>query len=101
MNRYSKPEREIRLETQIRNLQTKMLRRKKNAGICWDENRKATQVKQTMQLKEINLKVLAKEVNLKRYREWIKYTDITGNGKTKKNLPASSRRMHEHIPATR
>ena len=41
-NRYSKPEWETRLETQIRNLwqQAKMIRQRKNAGIWWDEKRK-------------------------------------------------------------
>ena len=44
-NRKSKPGWEIRLETQIRNLQeSKMPRQKNNTRICWDEERKATQL---------------------------------------------------------
>ena len=49
-----------------------MIRQRRNAGICWDEKEKATQVKQTMQREEINQKVMAKEERLKRYRDWIK-----------------------------
>ena len=42
MNRNSKPEWEIRLETQIKNLrqQAKMIRHMKNAGTCWDEKKR-------------------------------------------------------------
>ena len=39
--------REIWLETQIRNLrkQTKMIKQRENAGICWDKNEKSMQEK--------------------------------------------------------
>ena len=55
MNRNSDPEWEIWLETQIRNLrpQAKTISQRKNAKI-WDEKKKVTQVKQTIQLEEIN-----------------------------------------------
>ena len=50
-----------------------MKRQKENAGKCWDEKRKETeQLKQTIQLEEINQKVSAKEGWLKRYRDMIK-----------------------------
>ena len=63
MNRKSKPGWEIRLETQIRNLrkQAKMIKQRKNAGTCWEKKGKAAQEKMTIQLDEINQKVLAKE----------------------------------------
>ena len=38
-----------------------MIRQRKNARICWDEKRKTIQVKQTIELEEINQKLLAKE----------------------------------------
>ena len=55
--------------TQIRNLllQVKMIKQRKNAGTYWDKKEKATKVKQTIQLKEINQNVQAKEGRLKRY----------------------------------
>ena len=50
-----------------------MMRQRKNAGICWDKKKKATQqLKQIIQLEEINLKIQAKEGRLKRYRGRIK-----------------------------
>ena len=51
MNRNSKPGWEMKLETQMRNVrqQVKRIRQRKNIGICWDEKRKARQVKQTTQ----------------------------------------------------
>ena len=42
-----------------------MLRLTKNAWICWAEKKKATKLKQTIQLEEINQKVLVKEGTLK------------------------------------
>ena len=61
---------EIRLETQIKNLrkQAKMIKQRKNAGTCRDKKEKVIQKeKMTIQLEEINQKVLAKEGRLKRY----------------------------------
>ena len=66
-NRNSKSGWEIWMETQA-----KMIRQGKNAGISWDEKRKATQVKQTIQQEEINHKVLAKGGKLKKYWDRIK-----------------------------
>ena len=43
-----------------------------DAGICWDKMEKATQEKITIQLEEINQKVLTKEGRVKRYREGVK-----------------------------
>ena len=48
----------------------KMLGKGKNAGICWNEKRKAKQ--QTIQLEEINQKVEAKEGRLERFQNWVK-----------------------------
>ena len=59
----SKPEWEIRLETQInKNLrkQTKMIKQKKDVGTCREKKEKATQETITIQLEEINQKVLSK-----------------------------------------
>ena len=44
-----------------------MQRQRKNARICWDEERKATQLELMIQVEAINQKVLAKERKLKRY----------------------------------
>ena len=58
----SKPGWEIRLETQIKNLrkQAKMIKQKKDAGICGNRKEKVTRETITIQLEEINQKVLAK-----------------------------------------
>ena len=63
MNRKPKSGREIRLETQIKNLrqEAKMLRQKKNARTWWDEKKKDTRLRQTLQLEEINQKPWAKK----------------------------------------
>ena len=45
---------------------------KKDAGICRNRQEKATREKITVQLEEINPKVLAKEGRLKRYRQRVK-----------------------------
>ena len=70
----SKPGWEIRLERQIKNLQkqAKIIKQKKDAGICWNRKEKPTREKITIQLEEINQKVLAKEGRLKRYRQRVK-----------------------------
>ena len=49
-----------------------MLRQTKNARICLDKKKKATQLKQMIQLKEINQKVLTKEGRLKGFQDRIK-----------------------------
>ena len=65
---------EIQLETQIKNLQkqAKMIKQKKDSGICRNKKEKATQEKITVQLEEINQKVLVKERRLKRYQQRVK-----------------------------
>ena len=74
----SKPGWEIRLETQLENLrkQAKMIKQTKDAGICRKKKEKAMQKKITVQLEEINQRVLAKkgrsnkdEQRLKQYRQ--------------------------------
>ena len=52
--------------------QVKMIKQKKDAGICWNRQEKATREKITVQLEEINQKVLAKEGRLKRYQQRVK-----------------------------
>ena len=47
-------------------------KQKKNTGTCRDKKEKATQGKITIQLEEINQKVLAKEGRLKRYQGRVK-----------------------------
>ena len=42
-NRNTKPRWEIRLEIRIKNLQAKIMRQKKETGICKGEKRKTTQ----------------------------------------------------------
>ena len=49
-----------------------MIKQKKDAGICWYKKEKATREKITVQLEEINQKVLVKEGRLKRYRQRVK-----------------------------
>ena len=49
-----------------------MIKERKDAGTCRDKKAKATQEKITIQLDEINQKVLAKEGRLKRYRQKVK-----------------------------
>ena len=70
----SKPGWEFRQEKQIKNLrkQGKMLNQRKDNGIIRNRKEKATQEKLTIQLEEINQKVLAKERRLKRYRQRVK-----------------------------
>ena len=69
-----KPGWEFRLETQIKNLrkQGKMIKWKKDAGIIRNGKEKTTQEKFTIQLEEINQKVLVKEGRLKRYLQRVK-----------------------------
>ena len=49
-----------------------IIKTEENAGTYWNEKEKTTQVKQTIQLEEINQKGLAKGGRLKRYRDRIK-----------------------------
>ena len=49
-----------------------MIKQKKDAVICSSKKEQATQEKKTVQLEEINQKVLAKEGRLKRYRQRLK-----------------------------
>ena len=74
MKKKSKPGWEIRLEMQIKNQRkhAKMIKQKKDAGICRNKKERATQEKITVQLEEIYQKVLVKEGILKRYRQRIK-----------------------------
>ena len=51
--------------------QAKMIKEKEDAGICRNKKEKAAQEKITVQLEEINQKVLANEERLKRYRQRI------------------------------
>ena len=71
--KLSKPGWKIRLDTQIKNLQkqAKMVKQK-DPGICGNRMQKTTQEKITVQLEEMNLKVLAEEGRLKRYRQRVK-----------------------------
>ena len=66
---------EFRQETQIKkNLrkQANMIKQKKNAELIRNKKEKTTGEKLTIQLEEINQKVLAKEGRLKRYRQRVK-----------------------------
>ena len=49
-----------------------MIKQNKDAGIIRNRKEKTTQEKITIQLEEINQKVLAKEGSLKRYRQRVK-----------------------------
>ena len=71
--KHSKPGWEVQLETQIKNLwkQAKMVKQK-DPRICGKRMEKTTREKITVQLEEINQKVLAKEGRLKRYRQRVK-----------------------------
>ena len=80
---------EITLEEQVKKLQqqVKMLNEEKNMGICWDEKTKTKLQKSLkVELEEINQKILAKDVRLKRYRDMSSNTNKTGHSKiTKEN----------------
>ena len=52
--------------------QVKMIKQKKDTGIIRNSKEKTTQEKLTIQLEEINQKVLAKEGRLKRYQQRVK-----------------------------
>ena len=52
--------------------QAKMIKQKKDAGIIRNRKEKPTLEKLTIQLEEINQKVLAKEGRLNRYRQRVK-----------------------------
>ena len=52
--------------------QAKIIKERKNAGISRNKKEKATQEKITVQVEEINQKLLAKEGRLKRYRQRVK-----------------------------
>ena len=71
--KQSKPGWKVRLETQIKNLrkQAKMVKQK-DPRICEKRMEKTTREKITVQLEEINQKVLSKEGKLKRYRQRVK-----------------------------
>ena len=90
-NWHSKPGYEIRLETQIRNLQqAKMIRKRENAGTSWNEKKTYVQkVKQTIQLKKITQKVLLRGGRLIRYRDSIKQYREKRHSKTTKGNPTS------------
>ena len=51
---------------------TKMIKQKKDAGVCGNKKGKGTQEKITVQLEEINQKALPNEGRLKRYRQRVK-----------------------------
>ena len=70
LNGNARPGWEIRLEGQVKKLQqeARILRKEKHVRICWNEKTKIRQQKRlAMQLEEVNQKILAKEVRLKRY----------------------------------
>ena len=73
----SKPGWEIRLETQIRKLRKQAKIKQKEKRWNMGKKEKATQEKITIPLEEINQKVLAKEIRLKRYRQMVKQIDKT------------------------
>ena len=85
-NRNSKPGWEIWLETQIRNLrqQTKMIRQRRNAGICWDKKEKAKS--KTNKTPRGNKPEDTVERRLKRYRDRINNIDKRGHCKTTKKF---------------
>ena len=64
-----------------------MIKQQRDAEICGNKKEKATREKITVQLKEINQKVLAKEGRLKRYRQRIK--QYRQNGTRKENIPTT------------
>ena len=74
MKKQSKQGWEIRLETQIKKTTKTSQNGLKNRGaeIIGEKKEQATQEKITVQLEEINQKVLAKEGRLKRYRQKVK-----------------------------
>ena len=83
-NRNSKPGWEIRLEMQIRNQRQQAKMTEGDTGRCWyEKKKKATQIKQTIQLMEINQKVKLKE-DLKDIETGLNKTEKTEHPKTTK-----------------
>ena len=60
----------------------KIIKQRKDVGICRNKQEKAIQEKITIQHAEINQKVRAKERRLKRYRLRVNNTDKVGHSKT-------------------
>ena len=78
-----------------------MIKQKKDAGICRNKKEKATQEKITVQVKEMNQKVLAKEVRLEISTKGKTIETRQGIPKQRKKIPSSTgRKWHENIPAT-
>ena len=98
----AKPGREIRLEKQVKNLrkQAKMIRQKKDAGTCRDKKEKATQGKITIQLEEINQKVLAKEGRLKRYRQRVKQNKQNSERKFYQQMGGDDTKTYQPLDAS-
>ena len=61
-----------------------MIKQKKYPWICWYKRKRQNKKKKTVQLEEINKKVLSKEGRLRRYRQRVKNTDKAGHSKTTK-----------------
>ena len=81
-----------------------MIKQNKNAGTCRDKKEKAIkkEKKITIQLQEINQKVLTKEGTLNRYRNRVKQYrhNRTFQNNEKKSLLISGRRRHKNIPTS-
>ena len=67
-----------------------MIKQKKDAGTIRNRKEKTTQGKHSIELEEINQKVLVKEGRLKRYRQRVKQYRQTGNSKTMKENSISN-----------
>ena len=89
--RYSKPEWEISLEAQIRNLrpQAKMLRQRENATIIWDEEENTTTNKTNNTTKVNKSEGKDKRMKTKDIETESNNTDKTGHSKTTKENSTS------------
>ena len=101
--KQQKPGWEIRLESQIKKKTTKTSPNDEERR--WnkrEEKERATWRKITVQLEEINQKVLAKEGRLKRYRQRVKHyrQNRTFPKQRKEILSTIGREWHENIPTT-
>ena len=81
-NRNIKPESEIRLGGQVKKMQQVKVKVK---GICLDEKIKTKpQTSQTLQLEDMNQKILVKMEDLKDTETWSSHRNKTGHSKITK-----------------
>ena len=93
-NRNTKSGLKIRLEGQVKTprQQAKVLEKQNEVMICWDEKTKTNQqISLTMQLEDINQKILTKYGKIKRYRDWV------NQYKQNRVFPNNKRKFYQQV----